>query len=85
MTTHDLAIALAKQLEEEGVTYEVLERIIHNAKEETRKEVAKMKGADENDLEIMKSYCDKCKHKGTCINICPTVWFAVLQRERSRR
>ena len=38
-----------------------------------------------NDLEIMKSYCDKCKHKGTCISICPTVWFAVLQRERSRR
>ena len=37
-----------------------------------------------NDLEIMKSYCDKCKHKGTCISICPTVWFAVLQRERSR-
>lgn len=37
-----------------------------------------------NDLEIMKSYCDKCKHKGTCINICPTVWFAVLQRERSK-
>ena len=34
-----------------------------------------------NDLEIMKSYCNKCKHKGTCISICPTVWFAVLQKE----
>lgn len=38
-----------------------------------------------NDLDIMKSYCDKCKHKGTCHTICPTVWLAVLQRERSRR
>ena len=38
-----------------------------------------------NDLEIMKSYCNKCKHKGTCTTICPTVWFAVLQRERSRQ
>lgn len=38
-----------------------------------------------NDLEIMKSYCDKCKHKGTCTTICPTVWFAVLQRERTKR
>ena len=37
-----------------------------------------------NDLEIMKSYCNKCKHKGTCHTICPTVWFAVLQKEQHR-
>ena len=37
-----------------------------------------------NDLEIMKSYRKKCKHKGTCITPCPTVWFAVLQRERTK-
>lgn len=49
MTTHDLAVALAKQLEEEGVTYEELERIIHDAKEEARKEIARMKGADDAD------------------------------------
>lgn len=48
MTTHDLAVALAKQLEEEGVTYEELERIIHDAKEEARKEIARMKGADDD-------------------------------------
>ena len=47
MTTHDLAVALAKQLEEEGVTDEELERIIHDAKEEARKEIARMKGADD--------------------------------------
>ena len=44
MTTHDLAVALAKRLEEEGITYEELERIIHDAKEEARKEIARMKG-----------------------------------------
>ena len=49
MTTHDLAVALAKQLEEEGVTYEELERIIHDAKEEARKEIARMKGADDGE------------------------------------
>lgn len=38
-----------------------------------------------NDLEIMKSYCNKCKHKGTCHTICPTVWFAILQRERTEK
>ena len=38
-----------------------------------------------NDFEIMKSYCNKCKHKGTCINICPTVWFAVLQKKQTGR
>lgn len=48
MTTHDLAVALAKQLEEEGITDEELERIIHNAKEEARKEIAKMKGTDDD-------------------------------------
>lgn len=37
-----------------------------------------------NDLEIMLSYCNKCKHKGTCHTICPTVWFAVLQRARTK-
>ena len=47
MTTHDLAVALAKQLEEEGVTYEELERIIHDAEEEAKKEIARMKGADD--------------------------------------
>ena len=47
MTTHDLAVAFAKRLEEEGVTDEELERIIHDAEEEARKEIAKMKGADE--------------------------------------
>lgn len=47
MTTHDLAVALAKQLEEEGITYEELERIIHDAKEEARKEIARMRGADD--------------------------------------
>lgn len=38
-----------------------------------------------NDLEIMLSYCNKCKHKGTCHIICPTVWFAILQRERTEK
>ena len=47
MTKHDLAVALAKRLEEEGITDEELERIIHEAKEEARKEIAKMKGADD--------------------------------------
>lgn len=49
MTTHDLAVVLAKRLEEEGVTDEELERIIHDAKEEARKEIARMKGADDED------------------------------------
>ena len=49
MTTHDLAVALAKQLEEEGVTYEELERIIHDAEEEAKKEIARMKGADDGE------------------------------------
>lgn len=50
MTTHDLAVALAKRLEEEGIADEELERIIHDAKEEARKEIARMKGAyDDND------------------------------------
>ena len=40
MTTHDLVVALAKRLEEEGITYEELERIIHDAKEEARKEIS---------------------------------------------
>lgn len=43
---HDLSVALAKHLEKEGVTDEELERIIHDAEEEARKEIAKMKGAD---------------------------------------
>ena len=30
---HDLAVALAKHLEEEGITDEELERLIHDAKE----------------------------------------------------
>ena len=47
MTTHDLAVALAKRLEEEGITYEELERIIHDAKEEARQEIVRMKGADD--------------------------------------
>lgn len=47
MTTHDLAVSLAKRLEEEGVTDEELERIIHDAKEEARKEIARMRGADD--------------------------------------
>lgn len=47
MTTHDLAIALAKRLEEEGITEEEFERIIHDAKEEAWKEIARMKGADD--------------------------------------
>jgi len=47
MTTHDLAVALAKRLEEEGITYEELEQIIHDAEEEARKEITKMKGADD--------------------------------------
>ena len=38
-----------------------------------------------NDLEIMLSYCNKCKYKGSCHTICPTVWFAVLQREQTKR
>lgn len=45
--THDLAVALAKRLEEEGITDEELERIIHDAKEEARQEIARVKGADE--------------------------------------
>ena len=48
MTTHDLAIALAKRLEEKGITYEELERIIHDAEEEAKKEIASMKGADDD-------------------------------------
>lgn len=48
MTTHDLAIALAKRLEEKGITYEELERIIHDAEEEAKKEIARMKGADDD-------------------------------------
>lgn len=47
MTMHELAVALAKQLEKEGVTDEELERIIHDAKEEALKEIARMKGADD--------------------------------------
>lgn len=47
MTTHDLAIALAKRLEEEGITDEEVERIIHDAEEEAKKEIARMKGADD--------------------------------------
>lgn len=47
MTTHDLVVAFAKGLEEEGVTDEELERIIHDAKEEARKEIARMKGAED--------------------------------------
>lgn len=50
MTTHDLAVALAKQLEEEGVTDEELERIIHDAKEEARKEIARIIGADDENV-----------------------------------
>lgn len=37
-----------------------------------------------NDLEIRQAYCNKCKNRGTCITPCPTVWFAVLQREDER-
>lgn len=51
MTTHDLAVALAKQLEEEGITDEELERIIHDATEEARKEIARMKGADDDGIQ----------------------------------
>lgn len=47
MTNHDLAVAFAKGLEEEGVTDEELKRIIYDAEEEVREEVARMKGADE--------------------------------------
>lgn len=47
MTTHDLAVALAKRLEEEGITDEELERIIHDAEEEARQEIARVKGADD--------------------------------------
>ena len=47
MTTHDLAVAFAKRLEEEGVTDEEVERIIHDAEEEARKEIARLKGADD--------------------------------------
>lgn len=48
MTMHDLAAALAERLEEEGITDEELERIIHDAKEEARQEIARIKGADDN-------------------------------------
>ena len=48
MTTYDLAVALAKQLEKEGITHEELERILHDAKEEARKEIARMKGTDDD-------------------------------------
>ena len=48
-TMHDLVVALAKRLEEQGVTYEELERIFHDAEEEARKEIARMKGADNDD------------------------------------
>ena len=47
MTKHDLTVELAKQLEEEGITDKELERIIHDAKEEARQEIARMKGADD--------------------------------------
>lgn len=47
MTTHDLAVALAKRLEEEGITYEELEQIINDAKEEAQKEIARMKGSSD--------------------------------------
>lgn len=47
MTKHDLVVAFAKRLEEEGITDEELERIINNAKEEARQEIARMKGADD--------------------------------------
>ena len=47
MTTHDLAIALAKRLEEEGITDEEVERIIHDAEEEANKEISMMEGADD--------------------------------------
>lgn len=50
MTMHDLVVAFAKGLEEEGVTDEELERIIHDAEEEVRKEIARMKGADDEVL-----------------------------------
>lgn len=44
---HNLAVTLAKHLEEEGITDEELERLIYDAKEEARKEIARMKGADD--------------------------------------
>jgi hypothetical protein len=47
MTLHDFAAVLAKRLEEEGVTDEELEQIIHDAKEEVRKEIARIEGADD--------------------------------------
>ena len=50
MTLHDFAVALAKRLEEEGVTNEELEQIIHDAKEEARKEIAMMKGTDNDGI-----------------------------------
>lgn len=48
MTTYDLAVALAKQLEEEGVTYEELMQALDEAVAEARQEIARMKGADDD-------------------------------------
>lgn len=68
MTTHDLAVAFAKRLEEEGITDEEVERIIHDAKEEARKEIAKMKGVDTMEYEI-----DECAYGKYCM--CATCSF----------
>ena len=41
---NDFVVALAKRLEEEGVTDEELEQIIHDAKEEALQEIIRIKG-----------------------------------------
>jgi hypothetical protein len=51
MTTHDLAIALAKRLEEEGVTDEEFERIIHDAEEEARLEIERIENMSAGEAE----------------------------------
>lgn len=43
MTGYDLAVALAKQLEEEGVTYEELMQTLDEAVAEARQEIAEIK------------------------------------------
>ena len=44
MTGYDLAVALAKQLEEEGTTYEELMQTLDEAVAEARHEIAEIKG-----------------------------------------
>ena len=44
MTTYDLAVELAKRLEEEGVTYEELIQTLDEAVAEARQEIAEISG-----------------------------------------